>query len=225
MSSIESSLKFGCIKSADPYSNFVYQITQEDVLWAAKFLYAESKKDLLQGACFLWCMTNKIYVSRNKYFWPKKSFAEMIRKFSNWTRADYRKKKVRTLKQETIFNKQRRIERMTIDDLPISIVKLVEMWATGNLPNPIENAYICDTPKGASFQKGSSGIISRGLEVVYDKYNRGTNSLSKDGVVFYTTKVTQKWKENMVFIELDDRKTFWTTREKVEILISQYLDQ
>jgi predicted RNA-binding protein len=191
------------IKSTTPSSQFEYTLTEEDVLWSLKMIYGESGKNLLDAACVLWCMTNRLYVLRDAY--KNKNFSNLIRAYSQpinpaWYR-DGRLAKVykdSSAASEDKFIRREQIRNMKIEDFSNEQRKLIELWSEGKLPNPVPNAVHFAVPAVASKHKGTPGLIQKGLEIVFDEKNRGSNCIDTKGNVFYATNETTKWPKNKI---------------------------
>lgn len=176
-------------KSQIKYGNRSYQLTDEDILWAARMLDGESGTNTVDGAAVLWTMTQRFALGR----WN--TFTELIQAYSQpinpiWKRNGERCRPGGRYHgtehcSEARLNRRDAISSKPWDRINPLIRTLVSQWGSGNLPNPVPRAVEFADPRVAA------GFINR-------PENRGSVYVARLSNHFIATAQTKQWPANYV---------------------------
>lgn len=199
-----------------------YQLTWEDLLWAAKMLIGEcgdNNAATVEGAAVLWCMASRWTVGS----WS--TYKTLILQYSQpinprWRRdgelcAPGGRYSGRTECRPEILDRRQALANLTWDDIATDIKEIVYNWATARVQNPIPKAVHFAVPRVASQGQGAAGLRRRDFSLVWDTLNRGEECIEFGGNAFYSTTTTERWEPNHVKILFDSRIASDSTVEDV----------
>lgn len=191
-----------------------YQITWDDLLWAARMLVGEAGRNAgsNEGAAVLWCMASRL-VQLNRT-----SFTGLIQAYSQpinpkWAEdGEFCQVGGRYNGRDECsperLERRRRYQTMAWEDIPSDVQDLVYKWATAQVNNPIPRATHFAVPRVASRSRGVEGLRARqgqdgNLNLVWDTLNRDEDSVAGNGNAFYSTEKSRTWEDRFVKVYLD----------------------
>ena len=187
------------------YGSTRYQITWDDLLWAARMIEGESGNDMEDAANVLWAQTQRMANFHSTNFVrliqgqsqpinPKwRADGEFCRPGGRWAADESRC-------GPTQLQRRQQLAEKPWEQISSARQDLVFNWATARLPNRVEKAVDFAQPGAASHHRGAAGLADRGLIYVYDKRNRGPNSIDDLGNVYYATERSNAWPPEYVKI-------------------------
>lgn len=154
-----------------------YQLTTEDVVWAARMVVGEGDEDT---EALLWAMTQRYALGA----WS--TFTELLRAYSQpinplWypsgaccqpggagcpTGGGYGTPAC----SERAFGRRARITHLTWEEIPLRVRRIVLTWAEGKLPNPVPRATHFAAPR----------LVERRLSPTYQLVYQGRSWFAAD---------------------------------------------
>lgn len=175
------------MRSQIRYDGRSYQLTELDIIWAARMVYGESGTNIVDGAAVLWTMTQRFALGR----WP--TFTALCQAYSQpinprWARnGEFCRPGGRYHGQDNCSEARLRrrdsISNMPWDSIPLAVRTLVDTWSTGNLPNPVPRAIEFADPAV------SRGFVSR---------NPGSVYVARLANYYIATATSKAWPANYV---------------------------
>ncbi len=165
-----------------------YQITERDKLWAARMLVGEGG-GTQDPPAVLWTMTQLLALRHGR------SFTDLIRAYSQpinprwlddgqFCRPGGRNAGTEAC-SSTRIARRRRIQALSWEQIPAELRQVVERWAAGTLPNPVERAVEFADP-----------AVTAG----YVRRHPGSQYIAQLGNHFVATADSLRWPSNFVTI-------------------------
>ena len=180
---------------------FTYQITTEDVIWAARATTCESS-DLESSLAELWAWTYRF--ATPSYRRTYRTLASLIRAHSQpvnprWERGGEAcgpggRFEGSQVCSETLLARRERCRTTPYDALPAAMRELTEAWAKGRTRNPV--------PLAMDFASSSIGTQEGDLEVA--RFGRSGNQQ-----VFYSEPQSRRLGASFVTIEPGSSSLWW----------------